>query len=105
MDKVRRFLWNKFGITLDRETKIVGSIALLSFIAAVTFSILFAITHASFFLLLVVLSVAGVGTIAFGSSYSALSWGLASKEERAKIEEEIALKQLRRRARDKRYQR
>ena len=105
MDKLRRLLWNNFGITLDRETKIVGSIALVCFLAAVTFGILFALTQASFFLLLVVLSVAGVGTLAFGGSYSAFSWGLASKEERAKIEEEIALKQLRRRVRDKHYQR
>jgi hypothetical protein len=105
MDKVRRYLWKQFGVTLDRETKIVGGIVAACVIAAIVFGIFFALTHASFFLLMIVLSIAGAGTIAFGGSYNAMSWGLASKEERKKIEEEIALKQLRRRARDSHYQR
>jgi hypothetical protein len=104
MDRIRRFLWRNFGVTLDRETKIVGSIVIICLLAAVVFSILFARTHASFFLLLVVLSTAGAGTFAFGGSYRAMSWGLSSKEERKKIEEEVALEQLRRRARDKHFQ-
>jgi hypothetical protein len=105
MDKIRRYLWEQFGVTLDRETKIVGSIVVMCVIAAVVFSILFAFIHASFFLLMVVLTTAGAGTVAFGGSYDAMAWGLASKEDRKKIEEEIALKQLRRRARDPHYQR
>lgn len=105
MDKVRRFLWKQFGVTLDRETKIVGGIVAGCVIAAIVFSILFALIHASFFLLMVVLSMAGAGTVAFGGSYNAMAWGLASKEERKKIEEEVALKQLKRRARDPHYQR
>ena len=79
MDKIRRYLWEQFGVTLDRETKIVGSIVVMCVIAAVVFSILFAFIHASFFLLMVVLTTAGAGTVAFGGSYDAMAWGLASK--------------------------
>ncbi|BCL78686.1 hypothetical protein ccbrp13_11510 [Ktedonobacteria bacterium brp13] len=104
MDKVRRFLWEKFGVTLDRETRIVGSIVVLSILAAVVFGIFFAITHATLFLLLVVLSASAAGIVAIGSCYSSLSWSLGSKEERKEIEEEIALKQWRRRARDTHYE-
>jgi len=104
MDKVRRFLWKNFGVTLDRETRIVGSIVVLSMLAVVVFGILLAITHATFFLLLVVLISSAVGIVAIGSCYSSLSWSLSSKEERKKIEEEIALKQWKRRARDTHYE-
>ncbi|HEX7734586.1 MAG TPA: hypothetical protein VF458_06980 [Ktedonobacteraceae bacterium] len=104
MDKIRRFLWKHFGITLDRETRVVASIVVLGVVGVLGFGIGFAITHAAFFLLLVVLCASGAGLVGFGGSYSAISWSLASKEERKKIEEEIALKQLRRRARDKHYE-
>ncbi|SRR5579884_3222714 len=105
METVRRFLWKHFGITLDRETRIVGGIAVLMVIAAIIFGVCFAVTHASLFLLLVILCGSATGMLAFGGSYSAWEWGLASKEERRKIEEEIALKQLRRRAHDQHYER
>ena len=105
MDTVRRFLWRHFGITLDRETRIVGGIAVLIGVGAVVFGVCFAVTHASLFLLLAILCGSGVGMLAFGGSYSAVDWGLSSKEERQRIEEEIALKQLRRRVRDKHYER
>lgn len=100
MNKIRDFLWKRLGVTLDRETWIVGSIVLGSFLTAVVCAILFVITHASFFLLLTVLGASGAGLFAFGGSYNAMSWALGSEEERRKIEEEIALKQWRRRARD-----
>jgi hypothetical protein len=104
MDTIRRFLWKHFGITLDRETYIVGGVTALLVLGVIVFGVCFAVTHASLYLLLAVLcgSVAGLG--AFGGSYDAVDWALSSKEERQKIEEEIALKQLRRRVRDKHYQ-
>jgi hypothetical protein len=105
MDTVRRFLWKQFGLTLDRETRLVGSIVVLMGVAVVVCGICFVVTHASLFLLLTILSGSVVGMIAFGGSSSAMDWGLSSKEERQKIEEEIALKQLRRRVRDKHYER
>ena len=105
METVRRFLWKHFGITLDRETCIVGGTAVLLVVGVVVFGVCFAITHASLFLLLTILCGSVVGMLAFGGSYSAVDWGLSSKEERQKIEEEIALRQLRRRVRDKHYER
>ncbi len=105
MDTVRRFLWKHFGITLDRETRLVGGIAMLLVVGVVVFGVCFAITHTPLFLVLTILCGSAVGMLAFGGSYDAVDWGLSSKEERRKIEEEIALKQLRRRARDKHYER
>lgn len=105
METVRRFLWKHFGITLDRETRIVGSIAMLMIVAAVVFGVCFAVTHAALFLLLAILCGSAVGMLAFGGSSNAWEWGVSSPEERRKIEEEIALKQLRRRARDEHYER
>jgi hypothetical protein len=55
-------------------------------------------------LLLAALSFAAVLIVLFGGSYSIVSWSLASKEERKKMEEEVAQKQLRRRARDTHFQ-
>jgi len=104
MDRVRRFLWKHFGITLDRETRLVGGIALLLVVGAVVFGVYFVVTHIPLFLILAILCGSAVGMLAFGGSYDAMNWGLASKEERKKIEEEIALKQLRRRVRDKHYE-
>lgn len=104
MDNIQRFLWKYFGVTLDRQTRIVGSIIVLSTLAIVVFGICFAITHAALFLLLVILSASVAGLIAFGGSYNSFDWSLASKEERKKIEEEIALKQWRRRVRNTHYE-
>jgi hypothetical protein len=105
MDTIRRFLWKQFGITLDRETCIVGGIAVLMVVAIIVFGVCLAVTHAVLFSLLIILCGFVVGILAFGGSYSAMEWGVSSKEERQKIEEEIALKQLRRRARDKHFER
>jgi hypothetical protein len=105
METIQRFLWKHFGITLDRETRLVGGIAVLMGVAAVVFGVCFVVAHNSLFLLLTLLCGSSVGMLAFGGSYNAMEWGLSSKEERRKIEEEIALKQLRRRARDKHYER
>lgn len=104
MDKLRSFFWKHFGITLDRETRLVIGVGSLSTLLAVAFGILFAITHSSFFLFLVVIVFIPVGALLMGSNYHAALWGVSSKEERKKIEEEIALKQLKRRARDQHFQ-
>lgn len=104
MSKVRNFLWKHLGITLDRETRIVGSIIVFGVVGVIGFGIGFAITHAAFFLLMAVLCGSVAGLLGTGGSYSPISWSLGSKKERKKIEEEIALKQWRRRARDKHYE-
>lgn len=104
MDNVRRFLWKYFGVTLDRETRTFLSIVLVSCLAAIVFALFFVLTRSSFFLLLTVLALSAGGLVLLGNSNNAFSWGLSNKEERQKIEEEIALKQLRRRARDKHYE-
>ncbi|HET9918679.1 MAG TPA: hypothetical protein VFQ30_02470 [Ktedonobacteraceae bacterium] len=104
MSRIRDWLWKSLGITLDRETKIVGGIVAGSTLLAILFGILFVITHVGLLLLLTGLSFAVVLIILFGSSYRTLSWSLASKEERKRIEEEMALKQLRRKARDTHFQ-
>lgn len=104
MSRIRDWLWKSLGITLDRETKIVGGIVAGSTLLAILFGILFVITHVGLLLLLTGLSLAVVLIILFGSSYRTLSWSLASKEERKRIEEEMALKQLRRKARDTHFQ-
>lgn len=104
MEKVRRLLWKQFGITLDHETQIVGAAIGIGLVGLIGFGIAFAITHSTLFLLLAIVSAAAPSMLAFGGSYDAISWSLSSKEQRKKIEEEIALKQLRRRARDKHYE-
>lgn len=104
MSRIRDWLWKSLGITLDWETKIVGGIVAGSTLLAILFGILFVITHVGLLLLLTGLSLAVVLIILFGSSYRTLSWSLASKEERKRIEEEMALKQLRRKARDTHFQ-
>jgi hypothetical protein len=104
MDTIRRFLWKHFGMALDRETCIVGGVTVLLVLGIIVFGIYFAITHAALFLLLALLCGSIAGMLSFGGSYDAIDWALSSKEERQKIEEEIALKQLRRRVRDKHYQ-
>lgn len=100
MDRIQNWLWKSLGITLDREAKIVGGIVAGCTLLTILFGSLLVITHAGLFLLLGVLSFAAVLIVLFGSSYSIVSWSLASKEERKKMEEEVAQKQLRRRARD-----
>ena len=104
MENIRRLLWKYFGATLDGETRTFLTIVLGSVLAIIVFGLLFALTRSSFFLLLVVLAASAGGMVLLGNSNDAFSWGLASKEERKKIEEEIALKQLRRRAHDKHYE-
>lgn len=104
MDRIRKWLYQYLGITLDRETKIVGGIVIGGTLSGILFASLLAITHAAVFLPLTVLSFAVVSILAFGGSYKAVSWSLSSKEGRREIEEEVALKQLRRRVRDKHFQ-
>jgi hypothetical protein len=104
MDRIRNWLWKSLGVTLDRKTKMVGGIVAGCTLLAILFGSLSAMTHAGLFLALTVLSFAAVFIVLLGGSYSAISWGLASKEERKKIEEEVALKQWRSRARDTHFQ-
>lgn len=104
MDKIRNWLWKSLGITLDRGTKIVGGIVIVCTLLTILFASLAVIIHAGPFLLLAILSFAVVFLILFGGSYRAFFWGVASQEERKKMEEEVAQKQLRRRARDPHFQ-
>jgi hypothetical protein len=104
MDRIRNWLWKNLGVTLDRKAKMVGGIVAGSTLLAILFGSLFVTTHTWLFLLLTVVSSAVVLIVLLGGSYSAISWSLASKEERKNIEEEVALKQLRRRARDTHFQ-
>jgi high-affinity Fe2+/Pb2+ permease len=104
MDRIRNWLWKSLGVTLDREAKIVGGLVAGSTLLAILFGSLFMMTHVGLFLLLAVVSLAAVVIVLLGGSYRTLSWSLASPEERKQIEEEIALKQWRRRARDTHFQ-
>ncbi|GHO45985.1 hypothetical protein [Ktedonospora formicarum] len=104
MDHIRRLLWRYLGITLDRKTKLVASIVILGIGGVIGFGIGFAVTHASFFLFMTLVCGSVAGLFGIGGSYNAMDWGLSSKEERRRIEEEIALKQMRRRARDKHFE-
>jgi hypothetical protein len=104
MDRIRNWLWKNLGVTLDREAKMVGAIVAGSSLLAILFGSLFLMTHARLFLLLTVVGLAVVVIVLLGGSYSAVSWSLASQEERKHIEEEIALKQWRRRARDTHFE-
>ncbi len=104
MDRIRNWLWKSLGITLDRKAKMVGGLVAGSTLLAILFGSLFMMTHAGLFLLLTIVSSAAVVIVLLGGSYSTVSWSLASKEERKEIEEEMALKQWRRRARDTHFQ-
>ncbi len=104
MESMKRFLWKYFGVTLDRETRTFLGIVLASFLFVIVFGVLFVVTHGSFFLLLAILGLGAGGIVLLGNSNNAFSWMLANKEERRRIEEEIALQQLRRRARDGHYE-
>lgn len=104
MGRIRSWLWKSLGITLDREAKMVGGMVVGGTLLTILFGILFLVTHTELFVLLAALNFAVTFFVTFGSSYSAASWGLASKEERKKIEEEMALKQLKRRTREKHFQ-
>jgi hypothetical protein len=104
MDRIRNWLWKNLGVTLDRQAKMVGGIVAGCTLLAILFGSLFVMTHAGLFLVLAVLSFAVVLIVLLGGSYSAVSWSLASKEERKQIEEEVALKQWRSRARDTHFE-
>jgi hypothetical protein len=105
MDRIRRFLWKYLGMTLDGETIFVVCAVTLSCIAMMVFGILAATTGQSVFRLLAFFFAIPALIIPFGGSYNAMFWGVSNKKERAEIEKEVALKQLKRRVRDKRYQR
>lgn len=105
MHRIRIFLWKYLGMTLDRETMIVIGVVIVSCVATIVFGILDGITSNPVFHVLAFLSAAPAVLITIGSSYSAVNWSLSNESERKEIEENIALKQLRRRAKDKHYQR
>lgn len=90
MDKVRRFLWQNFGVTLNRQTIFLIVAFFITCIAAVLYVLAPEGSLVRFLLLL--LMIPGV-TVALGGSYRALWWGVSSKKERAKLEVEVALKQ------------
>lgn len=104
MKKARDFLWKHLGITLNRGTWIAGSLFALFFVMAVVGAVVVGQTGSSFFRLIMVLGVSGASIFALGGSYYAFAWGLSDKEERRKVEEEVALKQWRKRARDPHYE-
>jgi hypothetical protein len=97
---LRRFLWQNFGATLNRQTIIISSLMVLIILCA----LLFMITRQSVFLILTLITSTVGGLIAFGSSYRSIDWALSDKEKRKQIEEETALKQLRARAHEKHFQ-
>ena len=90
MDKVRRFLWTNLGITLNRQTLFVSGAVLITCVAAVLFAL--APTGSLLRFVLIILALPGIAAV-LGSIYRPLWWGLSSKEERAKLETEISLKQ------------
>ncbi len=100
MNAIRGFLWKNLGVTLNRRT--FFAISLVFFM--ILWSVLFVLTHNSFFLLGAVLA-AGVGNIfLLGSSSRLLDWIGTDKQGRQQIEEEVAFLQLKNRARDKHFQ-
>lgn len=99
MDRIRNWLWESLGVTLDREAKIAGGIVVGCTLLTILFGSLLMITHAGLFSLLTISSFAAVFIVLFGGSYSIVSWSQASKEKRKKMEEEVAQKQLRRKVR------
>jgi hypothetical protein len=105
MNKLRNFLWKYLGITLDRQTSFVLGTLLLSGIAAIVFGILSISTNSSLFRLLFVIVLIPTVAISGGSVYGLVMWSLSSKSERKEMEEEIALKQLKRRVNDKHFER
>jgi hypothetical protein len=105
VNRIRRFLWKYLGMTLDRETLIVIGVVVLCFIATIVFGILSETYNSFVFRLLSFITGIPLVLIVFGSTSHAMFWGLSDKNERAEIEKEVALKQLRRRARDKHYER
>jgi len=105
MGKLRNILWKYLGVTLDKQTRILIGVISISCIAAIVFGILAANTGSAVFRVLCVLAFVPVGTIVFGSCYLPLTWSLSSKSERREIEQEVALKQLKRRANDPHFER
>ena len=105
MNKLRNFLWKNLGITLDKQTLIIIGIVSISCIAAIVFGVLATSTNSTLFRVLFVLTVIPAGTILCGSVYRPLMWSLSNKSERQKIEQEVALEQLKRRVNDKHFER
>lgn len=105
MDRIRRLLWKYLGITLDRKTIVVIGVVAFSCIAAIVCGFLALATNSVVWRLLAFLFAIPAIIMLFGGSYNAMFWGVSNKEGRKEIEEEVALKQLKKRARDKRYQR
>jgi hypothetical protein len=105
MNKLRNILWKNLGITLDKRLFFIVGIVSISCIAAIFFGRLSASTNNSLFHVLFVLALIPVVAISLGSAYRPLMWGLSNKSERKEIEQEVALKQLKRRANDQHFER
>ena len=105
MQKIRDFLWKYLGMTLDRETLFALGLVTLSLVGTIVLGILFGVTGNPLFRVLGFFAAIPAVLIALGSSYNSLNWSLSDNNERRKTEEEIALKQLKRRAQAKHYER
>jgi hypothetical protein len=105
MKKLRNMLWKYLGITLDKQTYFIIGIVSISCIAAMVFGILAASTNSTLFRLLFVFTIIPAATILLGSINRPLMWGLSTESERKEIEQELALKQLKRRAKDSHFER
>lgn len=100
VDAIRRFLWKNFGATLNRRTLFALGLVLLMLLCCM----LFVLTQNSFIRFLAVLTTSVGSIFLLGSSSSLIAWTLSDKKGRKQIEEEVALKQLKSRARDKHFQ-
>lgn len=101
MNKLQRFLWKNLGITLSPTTYVLAGIILVSLVALILLGFVPAIAQNSFaHFLLILLLIPGIA-IAFGGGFRALNWSFSSQEERAQIEQEIALGQLKKRVQER----
>jgi hypothetical protein len=105
MNKLRNLLWKNLGITLDKRFFFIVGVVSISCIAAIVFGFLAASTNSALFRILFVLALIPAIAISLGSAYSPLMWGLSNQSEREQIEQEVALKQLKRRADDPHFER
>lgn len=105
MQKIRDFLWKYLGMTLDREKLLVLGLVVLSLVGTIVLGILFGVTGNPLFRVLGFFAAIPAVLIALGGSYKTLDWSLSDKNGRRNIEEEMTLNQLKRRARDKHYER
>jgi peptidoglycan/LPS O-acetylase OafA/YrhL len=105
MNRIRRLLWKYLGMTLDRETLVVIGVVVLCCVATIVFGILSAHTNSFVFRLLAFIAAVPLVLITLGGSSRAMFWSVSDKRERAEIEKDVALEQLRRRVRDKHYER